>query len=89
MGSLAAKAWATDRGASVYLFFFFIKASPLTPETGAENSNGIFSIAKANSQNVTINLAKTEIPFFFFSGVLAVNSYHAIRVGKCQLRLIE
>jgi len=89
VGSLAAMACATDLGVSLYRVFFLIKASPFTPESGAENSNGIFSNTKADSQYLVVDLAKTKIAPFFFGAMFAVNSYNAFRVRKSQLCLKE
>src|SRR2546430_13400207 len=85
MGSLAARASVTDLGVSVYLLLFFIKVSPLTPESGAENSNSIFAVTKTDGQHFIVNFTKTKVALFFLSAVFAVNSYHPLRVRISQL----
>src|SRR5438093_9941605 len=89
MGSLAAMACTTDLGPSLYRVFFFIKASPFAPESSAEDTNGISSDTKTDSQYLVVNLAKTKIALFSFGTMFAVNSYDAFRVRKSQLCLKE
>ena len=89
IGSLAAKASATDLGASLYRVFFFIKAPPFAPKSGAKDSNAISSDTKTDGQYLVVNLAKTKITFLIFGAMFAVTSYDSFRVGKSQLCLKE
>src|SRR5437867_205403 len=89
IGLLAARASATDLGASRYRVFFFIKASPFAPESGAEDPNAISSDTKTDRQYLVVNLPKTKITPLFFGAMFGVNSYDSFRVRKSHLCLKE
>ena len=89
MGSLAARASATDLGASLYRVFFFIKASPFAPESGAEDSNAISSDTKTDGQYLVVNLAKTKITFLFFGANDATGLILSDKTGGLKGRFTE